>query len=143
MVLTQSVDYLQLLIGDVFHDPSDYESIFSNNGSDISGGCMVSGFLDQCLQIWDIHILDVPCPTNLGGTYTFQYSLGCNPTANGYENATAVCNQYIDDYSGSVMLSAELEWVNTMCDPLIFEVDGQLSDELQSLDGYVPYVVAL
>ena len=121
MVLTEAADYLQFLIGTVLSETSGYDMRFANDGNDISDGCMSSGSL--CHQLWTIETFNVPCPTDLSGTYTFQYTLGCNPEVTGNANATALCNQYIDQYDGAVILSDDLEWEDSVCDPLVFEIE--------------------
>ena len=122
MVLTEAADYLQLLTGTVLVAAhSEYDMSFANNGYDVSDGCMSPGSL--CFQLWTIETFNVPCPTDLSGTYTFQYTLGCNPEVTGNANATALCNQYIEENEGEVTLSDDLEWEDSVCDPLVFEID--------------------
>ena len=82
---------------------------------------MTSGNL--CLQLWTIETSAAPCPTDLGGTYTFSYDIECNPAVSGYADASALCSDYIAENSGSVTLSAELEWADTVCDPIVFEIE--------------------
>ena len=89
--------------------------------TDISGGCMTSGNL--CLQLFSIVTSDVDCPTSLTGGYNFQFDLVCNPAVDGYTDATGLCDDYVDEYSGVVTLAAELEWEDTICDPEVFLIE--------------------
>jgi len=127
VMLTESADYLQLGNAAFVNTPAQtagYGLAFGgspNPGDDISNGCMTSGNL--CLQLFSIETSDVDCPTDLTGTYNMQFDLLCNANVQNYDAPAALCAQYQNDFGNTVTLSAELEWEDNICDPLVFEID--------------------
>ncbi len=116
-----------LTAGTVLTDPTGYSVAFGNSGSDISSGCMTSGNL--CLQLWSLEVSDVPCPTDMGGSYSFQYTADCNSAVSGYADAAATCQDYKDNQDTTITLSADLQWEDNLCDPILFEIqfDGEVT----------------
>jgi len=109
----------------------------SNNGLDtitfavmndsVNDGCLVAS-ANLCSQLWEIYANNVTCPpTNFTGQYALQYLTVCNPDANYTDNA-ALCTDYIDQYGSDVGLTANLEWLDEICDPEIFIItfDGTM-----------------
>eukprot|EP01083_Nonionella_stella_P075214 204341_1 len=130
VLLTEAADFLELNSPSLLTAPTDiseggenYTVNFQVDNSSINTGCMSSGYL--CLQLWEISIENVTCPpTNFTGVYTLQFNVGCNSAAAGYDNATDLCLDYIAQYNASgVTLSADLEWLDEVCDATIFLVE--------------------
>jgi len=134
VVLTESADFLQLGSAQIVTEPTPYTLAFGNSGNDISGGCMSSGNL--CLQLFSLETADVTCPTVLTGNYNFQFALGCNPAVLGYTDQTALCNDYIAEYSGVVQLAADLDWEDNVCDPEVFLVDFTATIDFYTADDF-------
>ena len=121
VVLTESADFLMLTSFSILTDPTAYSLAAGNSGNDVSSGCMTSGYL--CLQLWTVETSDVPCPTDLSGSYSFQYTADCNSAVSGYSDAATTCADYKATYDTSITLSADLAWTDNLCDPILFEVE--------------------
>lgn len=145
--MTESADFLMLNKGQILTNPEGFTVTVGNEGYDTSGGCMTSGNL--CLQIFHLETSLIPCPTILTGDYNLQFSLKCNPAVTGYDDAMALCLDYIgDDESNMTTLSVDLDWSDDLCDPLIFMIDvpaeiafysdDQFLDEISENEQYRP-----
>lgn len=127
VLLTETAEYLMLKKGTLLSNPSGYTMVVGNDGFDISGGCFTSGSL--CLQLYTLETELMGCPNELDGTYALQFFIGCNPAVNGYDNAIANCHEYIDKYSNITgggttgAVSANLDWSDSVCDPLVYVID--------------------
>ena len=82
---------------------------------------MTSGNL--CLQLWTIEAADVPCPTDLSGSYSLQWTADCNSAVSGYSDAASTCQDYKDNQDTTITLGADLQWTDSLCDPILFEID--------------------
>jgi len=134
VVLTESADFLMLTSPSILSEPTTYSLAFGNSGNDISSGCMTSGSL--CLQLWSIEADDIECPTDLAGSYSFQFTADCNSAVSGYADAASTCNDYIASNSNSISLSADLEWADNVCDPVLFDVEFSSEIVFYSDDSY-------
>eukprot|EP01083_Nonionella_stella_P295588 1004556_1 len=120
ILLTESADFLMLNSPNLIADPSVGFN-FSMGNETLNPGCLSSGYL--CLQLWELYVDNVTCPTNFTGTYTLQYQIGCNPEAI-FGNVSALCSQYLEENNSSgVTLSAELQWIDEVCDARVFVVE--------------------
>eukprot|EP01083_Nonionella_stella_P048819 130317_1 len=121
IILTESADLLMLQSPQLLSvSPASVPSV-SILSSSVNSGCL-AGSNTLCLQLWEIYANNVTCPpTNFSGTYNLGFAATCNPSAP-YTDPNALCVEYLTTYGSSVALSADLEWLDEVCDPEVFIV---------------------
>eukprot|EP01084_Bolivina_argentea_P165840 288033_1 len=137
ILMTETAEYLELTRGvnnEIFEftDPNNintnaqvFDSIFSVSDSTENNGCLANSKGYICSQLWKIEALNPGCVPNVVGTdLSGTYSLGFTPQC--IEDNDTICSDWLNnhpDTEDGVILSADLAWKDSICDPIIFKVE--------------------
>ena len=86
------------------------------------------------------------------GSYNLEFTVECNDNATGYADAEALCTNYTYTHPDPILLGADLEWLDEVCDPEMFLVrfdaemsfwrDDTFAEQLGAGDQYKLYDTA-
>jgi len=123
LLLTESAEYIELQELVLITSPNNnadigqFEVVYDYNHTALGNEC-ISNDNYICSQVWKLKVSNIPCPYELGGTYGFQWSADCGEP----DTYSELCDSYIEQNGDIVTLTADLSFVNNICEPEIWAI---------------------